>query len=130
VPWTEIFEVFVVSHLVGDFLLQTQWQAVNKFGGLARGGNHRALFMHVLTYMLAFVPALIWLAGSLGAGVIWVAALIAVPHLIQDDGRLLQWWIRTVKHSDDIEPGGWLWTAIDQSFHVLALFLLALLAAS
>jgi hypothetical protein len=130
VPWTEIFEVFVVSHLVGDFLLQTQWQAVNKFGGLASGAHRRPLVMHVITYTLAFVPALIWLAGSIGAWVVGVAALIFVTHLVQDDGRLLQQWIHHVKHSDDIEHGGWLWTTIDQSFHVLTLFAIALLAAS
>jgi hypothetical protein len=130
VPWTEIFDVFVVSHLVGDFLLQTQWQAVNKFGGLGGGGEPRALLTHVLTYTLAFVPAFVWLWGAIGAWTIGVAALVAVPHLIQDDGRLLVWWIRTVKHSDEIESGGWLWTTIDQSFHVVTLFGIALLAAS
>ena len=35
-----------------------------------------------------------------------MAALIAVPHAVQDDGRLLEYWIRDVKHSDDIERGG------------------------
>jgi hypothetical protein len=130
VSWAEIFEVFVVSHLVGDFLLQTQWQAVNKYGGLGGGGKTRALCMHVLVYTLCFVPALVWLAGSLGAWTIGVAALIAVPHLVQDDGRLLERWIRVVKHSDDIAQGEWLFTAIDQSFHVVTLFLIALLAAS
>ena len=73
------------------------------------------LLTHVLTYTLTFVPAFIWLSGSLGAWVLGVAALIAVPHLVQDDGRLLERWIDVVKHSDDIERGGWLFTAIDQS---------------
>ncbi len=121
--------MFLVSHLVGDFLLQTSWQATHKYGGLGGGGDPRALVTHILTYTLAFVPALIWLAGSLGAWVLGVAALIALPHLIQDDGRLLERWIVVVKHSDDIERGGWLFTSIDQSFHVLALFAVALVAA-
>ena len=129
VPWAEIFDVFVVSHLVGDFLLQTQWQAMNKFGGLGGDGEPRALVTHVCTYTLAFVPAFIWLAGSLGAWTIGVAALVAIPHLVQDDGRLLRLWIREVKRSDDIPRGDWVFTAIDQSFHALALFLVALLAA-
>lgn len=122
--------MFVVCHLAGDFLLQTSWQATNKYGGLGGGGEPRALVTHVLTYTLVFVPAFIWLAGSLGAWVLGVAALIAVPHLVQDDGRLLERWIADVKHSDDIERGGWLFTAIDQSFHVVVLFAVALVAAS
>jgi hypothetical protein len=28
-PWVEIFAVFVVSHLVGDYLIQTDWQALH-----------------------------------------------------------------------------------------------------
>ncbi len=34
-PWPEIFLVFLVSHLAGDFLLQTEFQATRKFGGLS-----------------------------------------------------------------------------------------------
>ena len=37
-PWVEVFAVFFVSHQVGDYLLQTDWQAMHKRGGLwARG---------------------------------------------------------------------------------------------
>jgi Protein of unknown function (DUF3307) len=129
-PWVEVFAVFVVSHLVGDFMLQTEWQALHKHGGL--GGSpemRRALVSHVATYTLAFVPALIWLWGSLRAGVFGVAALIAIPHLIQDDGRLLSSYARTFKKTD-LAANPLLGMALDQSFHLLALFLVALLAGT
>jgi hypothetical protein len=127
-PWVEVFAVFVVSHAVGDYMFQTEFQAVNKHGGLTGDATmRRALLTHIATYTLAFVPALIWLAGSLGAGVAWVAALIAVPHLIQDDGRLLVSYARVVKKADIITNDS-LGRALDQSFHLLALFLTALLA--
>jgi hypothetical protein len=29
VPWDEVFIVFYISHLVGDYLLQTDWMAIN-----------------------------------------------------------------------------------------------------
>ena len=63
-PWVEVFTVFVICHLVGDYLLQTDWQATHKRGGLSGGGDgesRRALFRHILSYTLAFVPALVWL---------------------------------------------------------------------
>ena len=128
--WVEIFAAFVVSHLVGDYLLQTDWQARHKRGGL--GGERvrlRALVSHVFVYTLAFVPVLIWLADDLGAGVAWVAALIFVPHLIQDDGRLITWFVCNVKGADE-ETAQAIFTPVDQSMHVLALFALALLAAA
>jgi len=129
VPWVEIFSVFVVSHLVGDFVLQTEWQAKNKQGGLFDPRARGALLSHIVTYTLAFVPAFIWLADSLGAGVFWLAALLAVPHLIQDDGTLLDRFMIIVKHADPHEHPI-LKLTVDQTFHLVALFLTALVAAS
>jgi hypothetical protein len=128
--WVGCFAVFVVSHLVGDYLLQTDWQARNKRGGLTGpGASRRALCSHIATYTLAFVPALVWLSSSVGAGVIWVAVLVAVPHLVQDDGRAIGIYMARVKR---LEPGTVpaVDRAVDQTFHVLALFGLALLAGS
>ena len=38
-PWVEIFAVFFVSHQVGDYLIQTDWQAMHKRGGLSGRGR-------------------------------------------------------------------------------------------
>ena len=128
-PWVEVFAVFFVSHQVGDYLLQTDWQAMHKRGGLSSPGvRRRALVSHIATYTLAFVPSLIWLFDSLNWGVIGVAALIAIPHLIQDDGSLLAAYARAVKKAD-IGANPSLGAAMDQSFHFLILFLTALLAS-
>jgi hypothetical protein len=125
--WAAVFAAFVVSHLVGDYLFQTDWQARNKHGGLSRPGtSRRALCSHVATYTLAYVPALIWLSGDLGAAVFGAALLIGIPHLVQDDGRLIGLYMIHVKHLDlGINPA--VDRAVDQSFHFVALFLLALL---
>lgn len=127
--WTEVFGVFVVSHLVGDFLVQTEWQARNKLGGLGGAPEaRRALLAHIGTYTLCFVPALIWLGEDLSPlGLLGIAALIAVPHLIQDDGRLLGAYLNRVKHTRPT-PGNLVWVGTDQSFHLLALFAIALIA--
>jgi hypothetical protein len=129
-PWVEIFAVFVVSHLVGDFLLQTDVQAMHKRGGLSGDvASSRGLLSHTLTYTLAFVPALVWLGSDIGLlETIGVALLIALPHMLQDDGRLLDQYMRRVKGVDP-KPGGLL-LAVDQSFHFLALFLVALLVGN
>jgi uncharacterized protein DUF3307 len=129
VPWVEVFAVLIVSHLAGDFLLQTDWQATHKSNGLGRDQvARRALLAHGATYTLALVPALIWLATELGGWALGVGALVVLPHLIQDDGRLLGAYMRRVK---GLEPRpGVLLMAIDQSSHLLALFAVALLAGS
>lgn len=129
--WSDVFLVLIVSHLVGDFLLQTGWQAQNKFGGLGGGGKPAALLSHGASYVLAFVPALLWLGldGRPGVWAVGLAALIVVPHVLQDDGRLLIRYIRVVKHSP-ATPGDRLFVMVDQSFHILALFGVALLATA
>lgn len=128
--WEEVFAVFLVCHLVGDFLLQTDWQAVNKRGGLSRNPvARRALFSHAAVYTLIFVPAIIWVATQTSALAIALLAVIFVPHLIQDDARVLIAWNRSVKRSSPV-PGDYLYIAIDQSFHVVFLFATALLAVT
>jgi Protein of unknown function (DUF3307) len=130
VPWVEVFAVFIVCHLAGDYLLQTDWQAAHKRGGLGSDPERRrALVYHVTTYTLAYSPALVWLASELDAGIIWVAALIFFPHMVQDDGRVLDRYMRDVKNLS-FRDNPLVFGAVDQSFHVLTLFGISLLAGS
>ena len=128
--WTEVFAVLIVCHLVGDFLFQTDWQASHKLGGLGRDPvRRRALFAHLLTYMVAFLPALVWIGIETDAA--WaalIALVVAVPHVIQDDGRLLDSYMTTVKGLSQSSSG--LRVAVDQAFHVLCLFGTALLVVA
>jgi uncharacterized protein DUF3307 len=130
VGWTEIFAVFVVSHLTGDFLLQTDWQAAHKHGGLGRDPvRRRALFSHIATYGLAFVPAFVWLGTDIGGWAVAVAAGVVLPHLVQDDGRLLFLYMRSVKRTQ-ASASDFVFIAVDQTLHLLALFGLSMLAAA
>ena len=127
VGWPAAFAALFVSHLAGDYLLQTQWQALNKHGGLSRNPTaRRALVLHVVTYTAAFIPVLIWFGDELGAGVLAIIALIAIPHFIQDDGRLVTGYIRAVKHTV-AAPGDAIFALVDQSLHLVTLFGIALL---
>lgn len=127
VNWVSVFAAFLVAHMVGDYLFQTDWQARHKRGGLS--GDRvafKALASHVTTYTLAFVPALVWVADELDAAwAILAAVLIYVPHLIIDDGRIVRFYLANVKRADGFDLG--LAASVDQSFHVLSLFLVALL---
>jgi hypothetical protein len=128
--WAEVFLVLLVSHLVGDFASQTEWQARHKHGGLGADPTaRRALLAHVSIYTLVFIPAFVWLWDDLGAGVFALAALVFGTHLVQDDGRLLDQYVLHVKRTDpDRHPAVRL--AVDQTLHVLVLFGLALLVGT
>jgi hypothetical protein len=127
VSWVSAFAGFLVAHMVGDYLFQTDWQARHKRGGLT--GNavaRRALLTHVTTYTVAFVPALIWIGSNTDAVTAVVAGiLIFIPHLVVDDGRLVRFYLARVKRADGFDVG--LAASVDQSFHVLSLCLVAIL---
>jgi len=128
--WGEIAIVFFVSHLVGDFLFQTDWQARNKEGGLGRNRvARRALLSHTCFYGLAFIPALVWVATGAGMAVaVLIALVITLPHMVVDDGRLLIGYMKRFKGCSEPVPPV-LKGAVDQSTHIIFLFATALLTA-
>ena len=104
--WVSVFACFLVAHMVGDYLLQTDWQARHKRGGLSDPAARRPLLTHVATYTLAFVPAFVWIATELDVGWAVVAALLVfIPHLVVDDGRVVRLYLARVKHVDGFDVG-------------------------
>jgi hypothetical protein len=128
--WPAIFVVFFATHQCGDYLLQTDWQATHKRNGLGRDPRaRRALLSHTFTYSLAYVPAFIWIQTRLGWETLIVAAVITIPHLIQDDGRLLRAYLRNIKRMDPV-ANHVVAALVDQALHMIALFGTALLISA
>ena len=67
-----ILTSILVAHFVGDWLLQTNWQAVNK------SRNVRALNHHVLTYTLDLATVMIWVVP------IWWVVVNGLAHFATD----------------------------------------------
>lgn len=126
--WAAAMLALLVAHLTGDFLLQTDWQALNKVRGFGDSVARRALAQHMFTYAVAFVPVLVWIADRTEAWrAIVVAVAVVVPHVVIDDGHLVRLWLRRVKGVQ--APNLGLTIAVDQTFHVLCLLGAALIAA-
>jgi len=84
---------------------------------------------HAATYTLPYLPVLVWIGADRGAArAVVVALLISLPHVAVDDGRFVRVWLRQVKHSPDPAPS--LRLMVDQSFHVVCLLAVAMLAAA
>lgn len=127
--WSSLLAAFLVCHLSGDLILQTEWQALTKVRGLGDPEGRRALLAHASTYTAVYAPALAWVAGRRGlTRAVGTAALIAVPHVLIDDGRFVRTWLRTVKHSSNPAPS--LRLMVDQSFHVVCLLAAAAAASA
>jgi Protein of unknown function (DUF3307) len=127
--WPAVLMSLLASHLAGDFLVQTEWQAVNKTGGLRESRSRKALLAHVIAYTASFSPALVWIGRRTSVKrAAMVGGAIAIPHLLVDDGQLVEVWLRKVKRVRQPPPA--LAVAVDQSFHVISLLGAALVAAT
>lgn len=130
-PASSTFGDFFVAHHIGDYILQTDFQALKKAGGLGDDEEARkALLHHGLTYTAAFVPALLGVARRTSVSrALVTAAAITLPHLAIDDGRLVKAYMKKVKRVDgDSEPD--LTARVDQSMHMVCLWAAAWLAGS
>jgi len=102
-----------IAHLVGDFILQNEWMAVNK-----RRKSFVCL-VHVLVYLLPFLlTGLAW----------WQLVLIGVAHFAQDRSGFVLWWIKTYKRVPEKHWGG-IPLLIDQGFHLLMIELTLMLGS-
>jgi hypothetical protein len=110
-----IFEALLMAHILGDWLLQTEWQAKNK------QSNWLALLVHVAIYHIVALAILIWgFDLDLTAAVLVVVAL-AVLHALLDRREIVIWLMRTLRITVERKPEGWLLIAVDQALHLLLL---------
>ena len=115
-----LFESLLLAHIVGDWLLQTEWQALNKVH------NWRALLSHVVVHHLVVLGVLLARFGFQDIRVFVVVGLLAVSHAILDRHWPVVWLMRALKHIVVRPPERWLTIVIDQAIHILLLGLAVL----
>lgn len=95
-----------IAHLIGDYLIQNDWMALNK-------KNHDWICaVHVLAYMIPF------LFCGLNE---WQLGLIACQHFFQDRGGFIVWLMK-VKGSEKFATGPcspWSIIVTDNVVHVV-----------
>ena len=104
-----------MAHLIGDWLLQTEWQAVNK------DSDWKALAVHLLIYHLVVAVVLLWGFDTPLAQVGIVLVPLIVLHAIFDRRNFVRQLMKLLRIAVTREPGGWLIIAVDQALHLLLL---------
>ena len=105
------FDWLLLAHLVGDYLFQTSWMAMNK------AHKWDALIVHSLVYTGAIALVSYATFGLFS----WPAyVVIFVSHLILDRRTFVVWWVRTVMRTNETTVP-WLTIMVDQIFHLLVL---------
>lgn len=110
-----LFESLLIAHILGDWIFQSEWMAVNKESRL------QALIVHLVVYH-AFV--LVALGIHLGFGnseIYLLTMLLMITHAVLDRRRALGWFMRVMSISVRREPERLLAVAVDQSLHILML---------
>ena len=98
-PW-------IYAHLIGDYLIQTDWMA---------NGKKRSSWIcavHVLTYLVPFLfTPMPW----------WQLALIGAEHFLQDRTGVVVWLMKAKGSAAFIQPpcGPWSVILTDNILHVL-----------
>lgn len=97
---------WIFAHLIGDYLLQTDWMALNKKQHTLPAVTHTAV------YCLPFLfCSFVW----------WQIALIGIQHFIQDRTAFIVWLMR-VKGSEQFAKGPcspWSIIVTDNIVHIL-----------
>lgn len=115
-----LFESLVVGHLVGDWLLQTEWQAENK------ATNWGAMLLHV-AILHAVILVLLIARYGVGEVPVYVAvAGLALSHAFLDRKWPVARLMRTLRISVERAPDRTLTLIVDQSLHILLLALATL----
>ena len=106
---------WIYAHLIGDYLLQNDWMALNK--------KERSwpCLVHVIVYMVPFLfTGLLW----------WQIILIGAQHYLQDRTQFVAWFMR-VKGSRLFGSGPcapWSVIVTDNILHILFMAWVASLA--
>jgi len=112
-----LFEKLFIAHFVADWLLQTEWQALNK------GRSYRALFSHIGIYSLVMLGVLAASFGFRNWTVYGMVGMLAVTHSILDHGGFVAGFMKTFRLVVNRDPERWLSMAVDQVFHILLIAL-------
>jgi hypothetical protein len=110
---TEILCSAIVGHLVGDYLLQNDWMALNK-----KKPNW-------LGFEACVIHCWIW-ASSVCVFTGWwgLWAPLAFTHYLQDRGSIVSWYMREIGQRKFAEPplGPWSVIVVDNVAHILMLW--------
>jgi hypothetical protein len=107
----------LVGHLVGDYLIQNDWMALNK----KQSSLHCAV--HCALWTLSVILFAGWPA--------WTAIPLFVTHFVQDRTQVISWWMDLVGQKA-FRTGicaPWSSIVVDNVWHIVAIWVIGLSVA-
>lgn len=112
---TDPLVLAIIGHLVGDYLLQNDWMALNKKTSGGVGDN--ACCVHCVIWTLSVCYFAGWGFGA--------AVLLFLCHYAQDRTQIVLWWMTRVNRQQKFtEPpmAPWSLIVVDNVWHVVSLW--------
>jgi len=118
-----LFDWFLVAHVIGDFLLQTDTEANQKMHGSI---FNWPLWRHVSKYTAVCATPLF----LHGLSLLWLLPIF-ISHLFFDRRWPIIWWRKHVMRNSEasIAKNFWLTIVVDQIFHILVLVAITVIAS-
>lgn len=110
-----LFESYLIAHIIGDYLLQTENEANQK--AQLKFFNW-PLVIHVIKYTLCLVVPTIYFQVS-PMWLIWIFG----THYLLDRRAFVIWWRKSIMRNsrESIKDTFWLTIVVDQIFHILVI---------
>jgi hypothetical protein len=116
-----LFDSLVIAHFVGDWLLQTERQALSK------RTSWRAMLSHVAVYHALILAVLLAYRSPRDPLVYFTVVVLAISHAILDREWPVIALMRALRMVVNRPPEKWFVIVIDQILHLVMLSLAALL---
>lgn len=97
---------WIITHLIGDYLIQNDWMAKGK------KDSSVVCLAHVATYMLPFLFV---------EAALWQLLAIAIQHFLQDRTQIVNWFLNNTGSSEFAKPpmAPWSIIVVDNVFHIV-----------
>jgi hypothetical protein len=105
---------WLMAHLIGDYLLQNDWMAVNK------KLRNLPCFVHVALYTLTVLAATRWPW--------WAIVIVFATHFAQDRTEFVLWFMRVKGQAGFAKPplAPWSIIVVDNVLHLCVLWFLSM----
>lgn len=105
---TETLTCAIVGHLVGDYLLQNDWMALNK---------KRHVFP-CLVHAVIWTLSVCWFAEWTNP---WAVAALFITHFVQDHTNIVRRWIGQTQFATGV-CAPWSVIVVDNVWHIWTIF--------
>jgi len=111
----------IIGHLVGDYLLQNDWQALNKKKSSFHCCVH-ALIWSITVCLFAGWDN--WLTPLWTGNAAWTWQILFWTHFIQDRTNIISWWMDLIgQHKFRTGPcAPWSMIVVDNVWHIVTIW--------